>query len=338
MRHFIRWISLLTVGLLLIFGSTVAAQEPIVRVLLFHSPTCPHCRVVIEEVLPPLQAQHGGQLEIALVDTSQPDGNELFQRALRYWNAAPDQQGVPFMVVDDVIMVGSTEIPEQLPDLITSRLDTGGTVWPELAGFDSYLERHGLSGAEAGKPSGIGLAAMVLILLITAFITAAGRILVVKPRLAQLKRLQSTNVPALATLGLLVATYLSWVEMTTNEAICGPIGACNVVQSSPYASLLGVPIAIWGLLTYTLIMLLWFMQLENTPWVATALISLGFVSVLFSTYLTIVEIYVIEAVCLWCLASAVISAVLLLLMVFEAVQRASQPKSRYRKHKARRTA
>lgn len=321
--------------LLFLFSSTVAAQTPTVRALLFHSPTCPHCQFVIDEVLPPLQQQYGDQLEIAFVNTLEADGGELFQNALLQWQVTGNRRGVPMLIVDDIVMVGSAEIPDQLPSLISSRLETGGTAWPTLSGLDSYMERHGLSGAEeSGKPSGIGLAVFVLLFLLTALSLAVWRLMMIRPQRDQLKQLQTPLVPLLGSFGLLVAGYLSWVEMTVNEAVCGPIGACNVVQASPYASLLGVPIAVWGLLSYTLILILWLMRRKTVAWM---IVSLGFVAVLFSTYLTIVEIYVIEAVCLWCLASAVVSAILLLVLMFEAVQRPQQIRTRRYKKRRRHT-
>ncbi len=56
----------------------------------------------------------------------------------------------------------------------------------------------------------------------------------------------SWAVPALALIGLGVALYLSYVELLQVEAVCGPVGECNIVQASPYAQFLGIPIAVLG--------------------------------------------------------------------------------------------
>ena len=67
----------------------------------------------------------------------------------------------------------------------------------------------------------------------------------------------SWAVPILALIGLSVSLYLSYVEVARVEAVCGPVGACNIVQTSVYASLLGIPIAVLGALNYMAIIALW---------------------------------------------------------------------------------
>ncbi|MBN8639851.1 MAG: vitamin K epoxide reductase family protein [Anaerolineae bacterium] len=124
------------------------------------------------------------------------------------------------------------------------------------------------------------------------------------------------RVPLIALAGLGVATYLASIELTQAEAVCGLVGNCNLVQQSPYARLLGIPIGVIGIGGYVAILLLWgvgsaFGQPARTNGLlrAAALFGVGF-----STYLTFLEPFVIGATCLWCLSSALIMLLLLWLL------------------------
>jgi uncharacterized membrane protein/thiol-disulfide isomerase/thioredoxin len=125
-------------------------------------------------------------------------------------------------------------------------------------------------------------------------------------------------VPLLALLGLGVASYLAYVEVTHVTAVCGPIGECNIVQSSPYASLFGIPVAVLGVLSYLSIIALWFGQrylpASTASWSFLGLILLTVIGTLFSIYLTALEIFAIEAICMWCLSSAVITSLIMVLV------------------------
>jgi uncharacterized membrane protein len=119
--------------------------------------------------------------------------------------------------------------------------------------------------------------------------------------------------PLLAILGSLVAAYLYSVETSGALAVCGPIGDCNTVQQSSYAWLFGlIPIAGLGLLLQAVLLILFVACLALSGKAgriaAMLLLALSLAGVLFSIYLTYLEIFVIAAVCAWCLTSAVIVA------------------------------
>jgi hypothetical protein len=84
------------------------ASSTAVRAVLFASPTCSHCAYVREEVLPPLVARYGSQLQIAIVSTTTPSGNELFLSACMKYGLM--RQSVPLLIVGNTAMVGSKEI------------------------------------------------------------------------------------------------------------------------------------------------------------------------------------------------------------------------------------
>lgn len=129
--------------------------------------------------------------------------------------------------------------------------------------------------------------------------------------------------PILAILGLGVAIYLTYIEGTKAQAICGPIGDCNAVQSSPYAMIFNViPVGLVGALGYIAILIAWLWRRWRKDKLAEsaglALFGMSAFGVLYSIYLTYLEIFVIRAVCIWCLASAVIITLLMLLSLAPA--------------------
>jgi uncharacterized membrane protein len=129
----------------------------------------------------------------------------------------------------------------------------------------------------------------------------------------------------LSVIGLGVAGYLAYVETVQVTAVCGPVGDCNTVQQSEYARLLGViPIGVLGVAGYVMILAAWGVgRYGRGQWVnlaGLALFGMTFAGTLFSVYLTFLEPFVIGATCAWCLASAVIMTLLMLLNVGPAMQ------------------
>lgn len=152
-RGFVAFGTLVACGLLLC--APAVAQDGIARAVLFFSPTCPHCRVVVEDHLPGFFRDTGGmpsmstdvsvpesersvfllrneRLEILLVDASRPIGHELFAASTISQHVPMERQGVPRLVVGDNVLVGSLEIPERFPQLVSLAIQAGGTSWPEI--------------------------------------------------------------------------------------------------------------------------------------------------------------------------------------------------------------
>jgi len=132
-------------------------------------------------------------------------------------------------------------------------------------------------------------------------------------------------IPILAFIGFGVAGYLSYVETQLVQAACGPIGDCNAVQSSPYARLFGVmPVGVLGVMGYLAILAAWlFPRLWRNliaRYMPLLVFGLSLLGVLFSLYLTFLEPFMIKAVCMWCLTSAAIMTLLLLLSLKPAIQ------------------
>jgi uncharacterized membrane protein len=108
----------------------------------------------------------------------------------------------------------------------------------------------------------------------------------------------------LAAAGLLISAYLTWVHFARVAPVCvGGSGGCETVQSSRYAAILGVPVSVLGLVGYA--GLLFSALLRGGLGVYLGFL-IALVGTLFSAYLTYLEVFVIHAICQWCVASAAI--------------------------------
>ena len=115
-------------------------------------------------------------------------------------------------------------------------------------------------------------------------------------------------IAGLIVAGLGVAGYLTYVHYADIDPVCaGGGGGCHTVQASDYADLLGIPVAVIGLGGYVAlaISLLIPGEVGRASSMTLALIGAGF-----SLYLTYLELFVIDAICQWCVASAVIMVLL----------------------------
>lgn len=132
--------------------------------------------------------------------------------------------------------------------------------------------------------------------------------------------LPTLAIPIISLVGIVIASYLAYVETTQVTAVCGPVGDCNTVQQSEYAYLFGVlPIGVLGLFGYLAILLAWLVSRfgsgRNVHLASLALLGMTLVGTLFSIYLTFLEPFVIGATCAWCLGSAIIMTVLMWLAI-----------------------
>jgi uncharacterized membrane protein len=114
----------------------------------------------------------------------------------------------------------------------------------------------------------------------------------------------------LALVGLLVATYL-WLYKIglIGQLQCGT-GSCEYVQASPFAELLGIPVAFYGVAGYGALLAVGLAGLQPRftadRRVALLLAALATAGFGFTLYLTAIELFVLHAVCRWCVVSAVI--------------------------------
>jgi uncharacterized membrane protein len=113
---------------------------------------------------------------------------------------------------------------------------------------------------------------------------------------------------AAATLGLLVSIYMTVYKLTNNNAMCLGNGGCSYVNASRYAAVYGFPVAGIGMLGYLALMVVMLLESrsrffeENGPILEFGMSLIG---VLYSVFLTYLELYVIRHICPFCVTSAV---------------------------------
>jgi uncharacterized membrane protein len=182
----------------------------------------------------------------------------------------------------------------------------------DLAGAESHTS--GLTPWQKFEQDRTGNAIAVLVLL--GMIASVIGLFVTIVKGATVPRVPGWLVALMIVAGLIVASYLSYVEITQSLAVCGPVGDCNTVQQSPYARLFGIiPIGVLGVYGYLALGLGWMVR-DSGPhrWngvVAAGLWLGALLGTLFSIYLTFLEPFVIGATCLWCVTSAVLMTLLL---------------------------
>lgn len=117
-----------------------------------------------------------------------------------------------------------------------------------------------------------------------------------------------------SALGILVSAYLSVKRLTGGNLACTRWAQCDVVNNSVYAKIFGVPVAFIGLAGYLLLFALAVGALQTSGSRQCRLLAAGFTLALaglaFSGYLTYIELFVLQAVCNWCVASAVLMTLL----------------------------
>jgi len=117
----------------------------------------------------------------------------------------------------------------------------------------------------------------------------------------------------LALLGIAIAGYLTWVHYAHLDPVCvGGGGGCERVQASRWAELGGIPVAVLGLGGYIAILASLALPEDTGALVATFLTLVGFG---FSAWLTYTEVALINAICVWCVASAICMTILAALNV-----------------------
>lgn len=127
------------------------------------------------------------------------------------------------------------------------------------------------------------------------------------------RRLNAISI-ALVAAGLAVAAYLTVVHYRAELLVCA-VGGCHTVQKSPYAELMGIPVAVLGLGMYLVLAALLFLRQVRPArgeQIGLAIFGLALAGTVFTIYLTYLELFVIHAICQWCVLFAIITWLLTL--------------------------
>lgn len=108
---------------------------------------------------------------------------------------------------------------------------------------------------------------------------------------------------ALALVGIGIAAYLTWTNVTNTSPVCAT-GGCEIVQQSSYSDVAGVPVAALGLVGYAAILAL---VLLDTPTLRVVAAALSGVALVFSLYLLALQLFVIDAICTWCVGNEAVA-------------------------------
>lgn len=126
---------------------------------------------------------------------------------------------------------------------------------------------------------------------------------------------------ALALAGVFLAAYLTMYKLGMIGELSCSVGECETVNLSRWATFMGLPVAAWGMGFYATVFLVAFLgtteRLAGAAWVSGVLLALTGWGVLFSAWLTWLELFVIGAICMWCVISALLATTLFVVAVLE---------------------
>lgn len=129
------------------------------------------------------------------------------------------------------------------------------------------------------------------------------------------------TIAVISLIGIFLATYLTLYKLGYVQTLACGSGSCEVVQASRWSRLFGEPVALWGVVFYVAMFALATAgslgRLAESKRLGLALAVLGVGGALFSAWLTSVEIFILHAICRYCVASAALVVVLAVLSVVD---------------------
>jgi uncharacterized membrane protein len=124
------------------------------------------------------------------------------------------------------------------------------------------------------------------------------------------------GIAALAVAGIAISGYLTYTHLANATVICTGLHSCDYVQQSEYATIAGIPIAFFGLLLYVAILAGAVVALRSLRLASTAglvIFGCALAGLLYAAYLTYLELFVLHAICIWCVASAITTTAIFIL-------------------------
>ena len=128
-------------------------------------------------------------------------------------------------------------------------------------------------------------------------------------------------VATLALAGIFVATYLLLYKLGKIGNLSCSIGSCETVNTSKWATVLGAPVAGWGVAFYVGLFVLavasTIERYESSHTLSTVLLAASTTGLVFSAYLTYLELFQIHAICQWCVISAILVTIIFFVSLAE---------------------
>jgi uncharacterized membrane protein len=305
---------------------------------------------------PPFFLVTNGMLEFLLVDVTIAEGFAMFEAATEAW--AIGNEAVPRLIIGREVAIGSADIPERVPPILDQAFAADGIAWPDIDGVAAVVDRLLATAAEPPATTtttvgttttiAVGVEQPVLVNLdpladviatdsigerfgrdpvgnsaaVVVLIGMVATLALLARRRGMIGQVDPRWIALLAAAGMAVATYLAAIESSGAEALCGPVGDCNAVQQSQYASVFGIPVGAIGIVGYAVMLLAWFRaDRDDAAGVRARYVLVGAAAagVVFSIYLTFLEPFVIGATCVWCLTSAILVTLILVVATPYAV-------------------
>ena len=121
-------------------------------------------------------------------------------------------------------------------------------------------------------------------------------------------------VATLALAGIFVSLYLLLYKLGIIGELTCSVGSCETVNTSKWATFLGMPVAAWGVAWYVAMFVLAIVstgsRFADSVGVSSVLLGVAATGLLFSAYLTYLELFEIHAICQWCVISAIIVTII----------------------------
>ncbi|MDQ3673662.1 MAG: vitamin K epoxide reductase family protein [Gemmatimonadota bacterium] len=134
-------------------------------------------------------------------------------------------------------------------------------------------------------------------------------------------------VAALALGGIFIAIYLTLYKLGIIGELSCSVGSCETVNTSKWSVFLGLPVAAWGIFFYLDVFALALVgtlaRFEHSPILSLLLVVWSGVGLIFSGWLTYLELAVIHAICIWCVISAVLVTAIFVLSVADLREKSS---------------
>lgn len=128
-------------------------------------------------------------------------------------------------------------------------------------------------------------------------------------------------IATLALAGIFVATYLLLYKLGKIGELSCSVGSCETVNSSKWATFLGAPVAAWGVVFYVFLFAVSIAstleRYADSVQMAAGLLVIAGSGLLFSAYLTFLELFVIHAICQWCVISAILVTIIFFVTLAE---------------------
>jgi len=132
----------------------------------------------------------------------------------------------------------------------------------------------------------------------------------------------------LATAGMGVAAYLTYSHYANQPIACAGLSGCQAVENSEYSTIIHIPVALLGTLFCAGLLALVLARVARLPlaeeWASMAAFSMTLAGVAFAAYLTYIELFVVEDVCIWCASFAGIITVAWLITIVDVLAPANE--------------